>query len=248
MTTLPEGPYFEFSLSTNSTISTLPARITTEELARLKDIPHQIKTVLKTFGNRASDVFNLGDRFRIYISPETGPERPLISDCSHIPEVIMRTVKELIDNSSRSDPAPLNKALTSQFFVDILRAVSSNSEACSPTTFNDASGTHVIPILSPTAFVQPAKPATRSRTGSMQITGVTCSTRGRLTILLTKDHLEVSLTPDLEEIMATLAISIIRKGLWFSGTIFQGEKNRWIAAQGGRISYQGSIEDQPMDG
>lgn len=249
MTKLPEGPYFDFPFTTNNTESTFPARISTDELAKLKDIPHQIEIVSKTFGNRASDVFNLGDRFRIYVLPEAGPGRPLIPDDSYIPEVIKRTAKELVDNSRRPDPAPIAEALTSQFFVNILRAASSkNPETCSPTTFNDASGTHVIPTLSPTAFVQPSKPSVRSRTGLMQITGVTCSARGRLTILLTKDHLEVSLTPDLETIVGTLTFSVIREGLWFSGTIFQGDKNRWVAAEDGRISHQRSIADQSADG
>lgn len=247
MTTLPEGPCFEFLLTTDNTVSTLPARMSADEIQKLKDIPHQINAVRKTFGERASEVFNLGDRIRVYVMPEPGLENSLISDDLHIPALIVRTADEIVENSSLPNPAPLAKALTSQLLVNILRAASSrNPEEATSITYIDAAGAHVIPTLSATAFVQPAAPPARSRTGTMRVIGVTYSARGELRLLLTNDRIEASLTTDLEALVSDLPISAIRDGVWFTGTICQDNNNRWITAQGGRISNQEPIAAQTV--
>ena len=249
MTTLPEGPFFEFLLGPNNILPPLPTRLSPEELGKLKEIPHQINSVVRTFGPRASDVYNLGDRFRIYILPESDPKLPHVADDSSFPAIMQRTAREIVKNSLQPVPAPLAKAVTSQAPVDILRAMSNrNPDASIAVTYNAASGAHVIPTLDPAAFVQPAAPPVRSRTATMPITGVTYSTRGGLKVLLTNDRLEVSLPPDLEAIVAALPMSTIREGLWLSGTILQDDNNRWAASQGGRISYQEPIATQTVAG
>lgn len=249
MTTLPEGPCFEFLLTADSTASTLPARMSPYEIQKLKEIPHQINAVLKTFGERASEVFNLGDRIRVYVLPGPRLENSLIPDDLQVPALITRTAEEIVENSSLQKPAPLAKALTSQFLVDILRAASSRTpEEASSITYIDDAGVHAIPNLSATAFVQPAAPPVRSRTGTMPVTGVTYSARGELRLLLTNDRIETSLTADLETLVSDLPISSIREGVWFTGTICQDKSNRWIAAQGGRISNQEPIAAQPVPG
>lgn len=249
MTTLPEGPYFEFLLTADNVVSTLPTRMSAYEIQKLKDIPHLINAVRKTFGDRASEVFNLGDRIRVYVISESGLEKSLIPDDLHIPALIVRTAEEIVENASLQRPAPLAKALTSQLLVGILRAASSRTpEEASSITYIDDAGVHVIPALSATAFVQPAAPPVRSRTGTMPITGVTYSARGKLRILLTNDRIEASLTADLEALVSALPIAAIRDGVWFSGTICQDSNNRWVAAQGGRISNQEPIAAQPVAG
>lgn len=249
MTTLPQSPYFEFLLTADSAMSTLPARMSPDEIQKLKEIPHQISAVLRTFGERASEVFNLGDRIRVYVLPEPGLQKPLIPDELHIPALITRTAEEIVENASLQKPAPLAEALTSQLLVDILRAASSRTpEEASSIAYIDDTGVHVIPTLSATAFVQPAAPPVRSRTGTMLVTGVTYSARGELRLLLTKDRIEASLTGDLEALVSALPISAIREGVWFTGTICQDNNNRWITAQGGRISNQEPIAAQSASG
>ena len=249
MTTLPEGPFFEFLLFTNNAPQTLPARISAADIGKLKEIPHQINSVLRTFGRRASDVYNLGDRLRIYLLPESDPELPHVADDSYFSATMQRTAKEIVENSLKPVPAPLTKALTSQIAVDILRATSArNPDASIAVTYNDASGVHVVPTLDPAAFVQPAAPPVRSRTATMPITGVTYSARGGLKVLLTNDRLEVTLPPELETIVAALPMSTIREGLWLSGTIVQDDNNRWAASESGRISYQEPIATQAVAG
>lgn len=114
MTTLPEGPFFEFLLFTNNAPQTLPARISAADIGKLKEIPHQINSVLRTFGRRASDVYNLGDRLRIYLLPESDPELPHVADDSYFSATMQRTAKEIVENSLKPVPAPLAKAVTSQ--------------------------------------------------------------------------------------------------------------------------------------
>ncbi|WP_157680890.1 hypothetical protein BGP89_14345 [Luteimonas sp. JM171] len=107
MTTLPEGPFFEFLLFTNNAPQTLPARISAADIGKLKEIPHQISSVMRTFGRRASEVYNLGDRLRIYILPESDPKLPHVADDWSFPAMMQRTAKEIVKNSLKPVPAPL---------------------------------------------------------------------------------------------------------------------------------------------
>lgn len=250
MTTLPESPFFKFPLTSSSAAPALPTRISPDEIARFAEISRRIRSVLNTFGSRASGVFNLGDHFRIYVSPEPGPEEPLFSGDSYIPELMVRTADELVANSARAEPRPHAAALTSPFFLEILRGNSSKDpEDRGSISYTDAAGVvHSVPSLSATAFVQPTPPRDRTRTAAMRLRGVTCSARHGLRFLLTEDQLEVSLSPDLEAIMMAHPISVVLDELWFTGTIVQGEDNQWTAAPGGSLARQGELVVQPAPG
>lgn len=242
MTYLPEGPFFDFPLTRSTATPTIPTQISPAEIANLTEISRQIKSALSTFGNRASAVYSLGDRFRVCIRADPDEKQSLLSNDVDIPGLLSRTAEELTANSARERPSTHAKALTSQAFVGLLRAVATKNPATHAVpTFNDASGAHPIPVLSPTAFVQPITPRDRSMSATMRVLGCTYSKQCGLRYLLTDERLEVELSPDLEASMAALPFSAIRDGLWFTGTIYQDDRDHWATMPGGKVVQQESI-------
>lgn len=239
---LPEGPFFDFPFTRRTATPKIPTQVSPDEIANLSEIARQIKSALSTFGKSTSAVYSLGDRFRLFVGAVQDEKQSLLSYSTDIPGILNRTANELTANSSREHPLTHATALTSQVFVGLLRAVATkNPEMHAVPTFNDASGTYPIPVLRPTAFVQPATPRDRSMSSTMRILGCMYSKQHGLRYLLTDERLEVSFTPELEASMSVLSISSIRDGLWFAGTIHQDDGNQWATVPGGQIIQQEAI-------
>lgn len=231
-------PYFSFIITGQAKDAQEPDLIPRRDVGRLAELPRELRSVLSTFGNRASDVALVGNEFRIFILSK---ENDALAPQPDILELIQRTAAELPANARREAPLPHGTALSSQVVVPILRAVSAHHVDGGPApTFTDANGTHVIPILATSDFVEPEVPRHRSRTGTFQVAGFYYTSKSGFRVFMTNDRLEVALDHEIECVLLALVVSALTGGLWYEGTIEQADDGSWRTSPGGKLVQQTS--------
>src|SRR5690606_3939194 len=143
--------YFEIPLTAAS--SSEPAKLSEEDLKKLKSVPRAVGGILRTFGNNSCEVHNLGHSFRVYV--QLGRSSSLFKQDDDIRSQIDLAAGELETNIKRDPPLALVQALTSMSYVHLLESISScNPEKHLAPRYVDETSNWPLPVLSPQVFLK----------------------------------------------------------------------------------------------